>query len=141
MALQFPNRPTLGDLIQEILSELERAQERFGPFQSAHEGHAILREEFDELWDSIKAMKWDHWSMFDADYVKMRREAVQVAAMAIRFLYDVCPVNPKPQPTLDDLDEKYATEQYENNAAADLPPYVDEFLDHPETGERRERPF
>ena len=49
---------------------------------SAHEGYAILLEEVDELWDEIK--KKTH------DYDKMEQEALQVMAMAARFINDVC---------------------------------------------------
>jgi len=58
--------------------EYERAADKFRPFNSDHEGYAILKEEVDELWDEIKAN--NHSAAFD--------KAVQVAAMAVRFLYD-----------------------------------------------------
>ena len=64
--------------------ELEGATRRYGPFYSAHEGYAIILEEMDELWSIIKRKP---------DSVKleeMREEAIQVAAMAMRFLIDVC---------------------------------------------------
>jgi len=50
---------------------------------SPHEGCAVIREEFEELWDAVKA----HHS----NVVEMCNEAVQVTAMAIRFLHDVTP--------------------------------------------------
>ena len=54
--------------------------------QSAHEGYAVLLEEVDELWDEVKKnpSKYAHR---DKD---MRKEAIQIAAMAIRFVLDVC---------------------------------------------------
>jgi hypothetical protein len=49
---------------------------------SAHEGFAVLLEEVDEL----KAEVWRSRHDMEA----MTTEAVHVAAMAIRFLTDVC---------------------------------------------------
>lgn len=49
------------------------------PFNSRHEGFAVLKEEVDELWDDIKANA----------HLSARKEAIQVAAMALRFLVEV----------------------------------------------------
>lgn len=65
----------------EVEEELERASAEFGPFRSPHEGYAILKEEVDELWDDVKC---------SAPTECMRAEAIQVAAMAVRFVYDIC---------------------------------------------------
>lgn len=64
------------------LQEYERAAARFAPMHSAHEGYAVLKEEVEEMWDEIKANN-QH---------RTRAEAIQVAAMGIRFLVDVCKV-------------------------------------------------
>jgi len=67
------------DVVAEITAELRRAIKKFPrPFASDHEGYAVILEELDEMWDDIKA----------ADPVAAHREAVQVAAMAIRFIID-----------------------------------------------------
>lgn len=63
-----------------VEDELRRANAQFGPFRSAHEGYAILKEEVDELWDEVKA---------NASKECLRDEAMQVAAMAIRFIMDL----------------------------------------------------
>ena len=68
----------------EVLEELARARASFQPMASAHEGYAILLEEVDELWDEVKK------SPKKRDPGAMRKEAIQTAAMAIRFLEDVC---------------------------------------------------
>ena len=68
----------------EILDELKRAQTLFPPFHSEHEGYAVLLEEVDELWDEVKG------HVGQERRTAMRREAIQVAAMALRFLLDVC---------------------------------------------------
>lgn len=56
---------------------------RWPPMNSAHEGYAVLAEEVDELWDHVKVQQGKR------DVVEMTYEAVQVAAMALRFIVDV----------------------------------------------------
>lgn len=48
-----------------------------GLLKNYHEGYAILLEEVDELWTEIKAKV--------IDPAKVRKEAIQVAAMALRI--------------------------------------------------------
>ena len=66
----------------EVLAELCRARGKFPAFHSAHEGIGVLFEEVCELWDEVREK--------NADADKMRGEAIQVAAMAMRFVLDVC---------------------------------------------------
>lgn len=67
-------------VLAEIGDEYARAVAKFPrPQASAHEGYAVLREEVDELWDDIKANK---------PAAAQHKEAVQVAAMALRFVVD-----------------------------------------------------
>lgn len=69
----------------EARCELERAMSLFpGPQHSAHEGYAVLLEEVDELWSHVKT------NQRARDLSAMRREAIQVAAMAMRFVVEVC---------------------------------------------------
>ena len=70
--------------VSDAIAELVRAQAKFPKFNSAHEGYAVIKEEFDELWEEIKKNEKTR------DPVRMRKEAVQVAAMALRFIEDVC---------------------------------------------------
>jgi hypothetical protein len=67
-----------------VAQELTKATERYPDFASAHEGYAVILEELDEL----KAEVWKNQKTRDVG--KMRAEACQVAAMAIRFMVDVC---------------------------------------------------
>lgn len=67
----------------DILKEFDRASELYGSFHSAHEGYAILLEEMDELWDEVKKHRSPE------NYQRMMEEAVQVGAMALRFIVDM----------------------------------------------------
>jgi hypothetical protein len=65
--------------MHDVLDELRRAVDTHGDMASPHEGYAVILEELDELWDEIKNNKNDTTA---AQY----REAMQVGAMAIRFM-------------------------------------------------------
>jgi len=71
----------LEEYLQKIKEEYLKANKKFPPFHSTHEGYAVLKEEVDELWDGIKA---------NAFVGKLESEAIQVSAMALRFLIDCC---------------------------------------------------
>lgn len=80
--LDIPS-PTLQDLMEEISTEVAAAEAKWPSMNSAHEAYAVLLEEVDELWDHVKT------SQKKRDPVAMRKEALQVAAMAVRFIRDV----------------------------------------------------
>lgn len=65
--------------------ELRKAQSKFKPFNSAHEGKAVIEEELDELWEHVKANTGDGIEAFE--------EAIQIAAMALRYAYDISTVS------------------------------------------------
>lgn len=69
---------------REAVQEAIRASLLWPTFASAHEGYSILLEEVDELKEHV----WKKPS--NRDLAAMREEAVQVAAMALRFIVDVC---------------------------------------------------
>lgn len=75
----------------DTLKEYTDAANGYPNFHSAHEGFAILKEEVDELWEHVKVKQGKR------NVKAMRKEAVQVAAMAIRFILDVCVDNKKGQ--------------------------------------------
>ena len=50
---------------------------------SYHEGISVIEEEYDELWDEIKLKPSKR------DPKRLREEAKQVAAMALRFMIDL----------------------------------------------------
>lgn len=66
------------------LDEVLRARKTWPPFNSAHEGFAVLLEEVDEL----KAHVWTKQK--NRNLEAMRTEALQIAAMAISFAADCC---------------------------------------------------
>lgn len=74
----------LAAILFAVHDETVAAIEKFEPFQSPHEGYAVILEEMDEL----KAHVWMNQSRRDIN--AMAREAIQVAAMAVRFIHDVC---------------------------------------------------
>ena len=76
----------LGVIDQAVRDEFREASSKFQKFNSAHEGFAVLKEEVDELWEAVKLNKKKHPERNDL----MMRECTQVAAMAFRFLHDVC---------------------------------------------------
>jgi hypothetical protein len=72
----------IAQISNDAADELLRATAKFGPFNSAHEGYAVMLEEMDELWDEVKDKNGTSESM--------RGEAIQIAAMAMRFVIDIC---------------------------------------------------
>jgi hypothetical protein len=70
--------PNAFELIEE---EWKKAQRGFPAFNSCHEGYSVILEELDELWEEIKTK--------NRDPDRLVAEAVQVGAMAARFLTDI----------------------------------------------------
>lgn len=65
--------------LENIAEEYNRARAKFPPMHGPREGYAVILEELDEMWDAIKANNVEH----------ARKEALQVAAMALAFLLEV----------------------------------------------------
>ena len=64
----------------DVRKELEEAFIAYPSMHSAHEGYAIILGEVDELWDEVK-----------------KKPSRRVAAMAMRFLFDVVPPKHLPE--------------------------------------------
>ena len=79
------NKLLKSTVVMSVLYELVVATRKFDRFNSAHEGYAVLKEEFDALWEEIRK-KQSSIDRVDG----MREEAIQVAAMSLRFLFDCC---------------------------------------------------
>lgn len=75
-----------GIRIAAVLASEEAIQAslKWPPMNSAHEAFAILMEEMDEL----KAHVW--MNQGKRDLIAMKKEAIQVAAMALRFVNECC---------------------------------------------------
>ena len=71
------------DISTEFADELTRARAKFPPMASAHEGYAVIAEEFDELWEIVKQ------NQTQRDYVALRKETIQLGAMVLAFLIEI----------------------------------------------------
>lgn len=67
-------------VLVDLQEELAVAYSKYGDFASAHEGYAVIKEELEELWTEIKKKKEER------NKANMKREALQVAAMATKFI-------------------------------------------------------
>jgi len=77
--------------IDEVKEELFKARAKFANQRSYHEGYAVILEEVDELWDEVKTSTRGFTNTeLIARKQRIRMEAIQVAAMAIRFVEDLC---------------------------------------------------
>jgi hypothetical protein len=90
------SNPSTQAMIEEAISlvraELTRADRKHGlMFASPHEGHSVIDEERDELWEHVKA---------DTGRSSLAgKEACQIAAMAIKYMINFDPrlwVKPPP---------------------------------------------
>lgn len=70
--------------IADVAAELHSARMSWPPFNSAHEGYAVVREEVDKLWQHVKVQQGKR------DLDAMRREAIQAAAMLVAFASECC---------------------------------------------------
>lgn len=69
--------------VAHVLNEFSKAEAKHKPMHSPHEGYAVILEELDELWEHVKA---------DTGRTSAAmKEAVQVAAMGLRFVRDLAP--------------------------------------------------
>ncbi len=64
-----------------ISEELDRANSMFGPFNSCHEGYAVMLEEFQEFWEEIRLAKRS-----DVLNVAMMTELIQFLAMGVKLI-------------------------------------------------------
>lgn len=79
----FTPNPT-NQTLSEVYREIASARENWPSLYNAHEGFAVLLEEVDEL----KGHVWTKQK--NRDLAAMRKEAIQVAATAVRFAMEVC---------------------------------------------------
>ena len=72
----------LDQLLAELRSEVIRAKMKHPPMNSPHEGWSVIYEELEELREHVRA---DTGRSSEA-----KKEALQVAAMGIRYALNLC---------------------------------------------------
>ena len=65
------------EIFENIVEEIYRARQKHPPLHSHHEAYAVIKEEFEEWWDSVKADRPDP------------KELLSVAAMAVATLVEL----------------------------------------------------
>lgn len=68
-------------VLEEVRVSLQKGMIKHASMHSPHEGHSVIEEEYEELWDHVKA---DTGRSPEA-----RKEALQLAAMAVRYIVDL----------------------------------------------------
>lgn len=74
----------IDEALKQIEQEYLRASDLYPELHSNHEAYAVIKEEVDELWDEIKKEKGTKGN------VKIRKELIQVCAMGLRYLNNLC---------------------------------------------------
>jgi hypothetical protein len=80
----YLGNPHDSPLWQEVADELERAMLQHGPMASGHEAQSVIGEEFHEFTLAVWFGVDQHGRPADP-----RHEAIQIAAMALRYIRDV----------------------------------------------------
>ena len=70
--------------VKLIIGEYNQTITRNDPLESSYEGWALIKQEVDELWAEIKKGK------LNGSQEELQREAVQISAMAMRFVVELC---------------------------------------------------
>jgi NTP pyrophosphatase (non-canonical NTP hydrolase) len=72
------------EALKQIEEEFFRASDLYPDLHSNHEAYAVIKEEVDELWDAIKESKGTRGNN------QIRHELIQVGAMVVRYLNNLC---------------------------------------------------
>jgi hypothetical protein len=67
----------------EAALEAEQAGKLHGKLNSVHEAYGVILEELDEFWDEVRKKRENR------SLASMRKELIQIAAMAIRTIHDL----------------------------------------------------
>ena len=70
----------LDTVFEEVKSEITRAHSKYGKFKSLHEAYAVILEETEELWETIRKKQPKE---------RTYEEAIQVAAATIALIIDL----------------------------------------------------
>ena len=71
------NEKQIDEVLEKIKKEYIKARTKHPPLHSSHEGYAVLLEELEEWWESVKCDKPDD------------QELIQVAAMALSAILEL----------------------------------------------------
>ncbi|MEM0158468.1 MAG: hypothetical protein QXV22_00515 [Thermoplasmataceae archaeon] len=74
------NDKKIEGIFKEISAELENAYSKYGPMRSKHEAIAVVFEELNEVWDTIRHKEPDR---------RTHEEAVQLAAAVVAMINDL----------------------------------------------------
>jgi hypothetical protein len=74
----------VADVMNKIAAEVQKATSKYPKMNSAHEGYAVILEELDEVWEHVKMKESKR------DLEAMKIEAIQTAAMCVRFATECC---------------------------------------------------
>lgn len=94
-------RYLVSEVTKEVRDEIELGEDRFGPFHSLHEAVAILREEYLE---TENAVFWE--AQKKGDFNVIRKEAIQVAAVAIRLAIMLTPATHETHDILEQAEQE-----------------------------------
>ncbi|HBT77423.1 MAG TPA: hypothetical protein DEB39_11005 [Planctomycetaceae bacterium] len=92
-------RYLVSEVAKEVKEEIEVGEDRFGAFHSLHEALAILREEYME---TEAAIFWEAQKKGDVNLI--RKEAIQVAAVAVRLAVMLTPTDRAMRKEIDALE-------------------------------------
>lgn len=74
---------TLDRIFESVETEIYSSTILHKPFNSSHEGYAVLLEELDEVWEEIKKSK--NYTLSK----EAKQELIQVAAVAMRMINEL----------------------------------------------------
>lgn len=74
---------------KQIEKEVKEAREKYGAFNSTHEGYAVLKEEVDELWDIVKKNTERTYGTSEWKIKALMPELIQIAAVAQRMAIEL----------------------------------------------------
>jgi hypothetical protein len=78
--------------MDSIIKEAERAEAKYGHFNSTHELYGVLKEEVDEFWQEVKyptKTKEGDSEYYDSKKKDMIHELTQIAAIAYRGIKEL----------------------------------------------------
>lgn len=77
-------------LLDEVGLEIISAMSKHDSMKSQHEAYGVILEELDEFWDEVKKNpKKLTTGQATERHLNMRKELIQVAAMAVRAIHDL----------------------------------------------------